>query len=78
MNAINPGDTGHGGSLDQLLCTMEELQRILGCGKTTAFSIVGSGAIESVQIGRKRMPVVESVRAYVERLREQAKEQIAA
>lgn len=79
MRLQQAGDTDRGSNTIQppLLITMENFQQIIGCGKTTSFAIVKRGEVETVQIGRRRMAVMESVRAYIERLREKAKSQMS-
>lgn len=47
---------------------------LLGLGVTTVKKLVARGELESVTEGRKRLVVVESIRAYVERRRAAARE----
>lgn len=49
---------------DRVLLTVEEAAKRLGIGKTKAYELVKSGAIESVQIGRLRRVHVDAVNAY--------------
>ena len=41
----------------------------LSCGRTTVYKLIESGELETVNIGRRRLVVAESVDAYVARLR---------
>ena len=62
--------------LQQLLVTVEEGARRLGCGRTALYERVRKGEIESIKLGRSRRIPVDALEAYVERLRqEQADEQ---
>jgi hypothetical protein len=45
---------------------------MLGVGNTTAWELLKRGEIESVSIGRKRLVVVASAKAYVARLLSQS------
>ena len=48
----------------RLLLTVDEAAERLGIGRTTAWSLVRSGDLESVQIGRLRRVHVDTVAAY--------------
>lgn len=50
------------------LLTVEEAARHLGIGRTTAYSLVRSGDLESVQIGRLRRIPKEAVDNYTAHL----------
>jgi excisionase family DNA binding protein len=52
----------------RLLLTVDEAAEQLGVGRTTAWSLVRSGALESVQIGRLRRVHVDAVAAYAAHL----------
>jgi excisionase family DNA binding protein len=52
----------------RLLLTVEEAAEQLGVGRTTAWSLVRSGDLQSVQIGRLRRVHVEAVAAYAAQL----------
>lgn len=54
---------------EAVLLTVEEAAVRLRIGRTTAFALVSSGAIESVTIGRSRRIPVEAIDAYVASLR---------
>lgn len=51
-----------------MLLTVEETAEMLGIGRTRAFELVRSGAIESVRIGVSRRIRREALAAYVEGL----------
>ncbi|MFI8186409.1 excisionase family DNA-binding protein [Actinacidiphila glaucinigra] len=52
-----------------LLLTVEETARRLGIGRTTCYSLISSGEIESVTVGRLRKVPADALPAYVARLR---------
>ena len=51
------------------LLTVEEAARRLRIGRTTMYSLISAGTIESVTIGRRRLVPPECVTAYVAVLR---------
>jgi excisionase family DNA binding protein len=52
----------------RLLLTVDEAAEQLGIGRTTAWSLIRSGALESVQIGRLRRVHTDAVAAYAAHL----------
>lgn len=52
----------------RVLLTTEEAAERLGVGRTTMYRLIGSGEIESVQIGRLRRIPVTAVDAYARKL----------
>jgi len=56
-------------AVERLLITVAEAGRMLGVGRTTAYELVRAGELDVVHIGRAARVPVESVHAYVERLR---------
>jgi excisionase family DNA binding protein len=56
-------------SMSVLLLTVVEAGKLLGVGRTTAYELIGSGDLEVVHIGRAARVPVDSVHAYVARLR---------
>jgi excisionase family DNA binding protein len=52
-----------------VLLTVEEAAQRLSIGRTTMYSLVSAGAIESVTIGRLRRVPSESLEKYVSTLR---------
>ena len=63
---------------EPLLLTVEEAARKCGLGKTKMYQEVLCGRCESVTIGRARRVPVDAIRAYVEQLREEARQEAAA
>lgn len=55
-------------SPDRLLLTVEEAANLLNLGRTKTYSLVRSGEIESVQIGRLRRVPKSAIDDYTERL----------
>lgn len=53
---------------ERVLLTVEEAAERLGIGRTTAFALVKSGEIASVQIGRLRRVPADAIREYSIRL----------
>ncbi len=52
-----------------LTVSVTDAARLMGIGRTTAYKLIGAGEIETVQIGARRLVVVESIDNYVHRLR---------
>jgi excisionase family DNA binding protein len=61
-----------------LLLTVEEAAQRLSIGRTTMYSLVSTGAIESVTIGRLRRVPSESLERYVSSLRTSCQRESAA
>ena len=61
-----------------LLLTVEEAAQRLSIGRTTMYSLVSTGAIESVTIGRLRRVPSESIEKYVTSLRTHGQPKSAA
>ena len=61
-----------------LLLTVEEAAQRLSIGRTTMYSLVSTGAIESVTIGRLRRVPSESLEKYVSSLRISGQSESAA
>ena len=59
----------------RLLLTVDEAAEQLGVGRTTAWALVRSGDLKSVQIGRLRRVHVDAVAAYAAQL--SAKQRVA-
>jgi excisionase family DNA binding protein len=57
----------------RILLTVQEAARVLGIGRTLMYSLVMSGEIESVPIGRLRRIPTECLTEYVTRLRTHTK-----
>ena len=61
-----------------LLLTVEEAAQRLSIGRTTMYSLVSTGAIESVTIGRLRRVPSECLEKYVSSLRTNGQPESAA
>lgn len=53
----------------KLLLKPEEAAEALAISRTAVYDLLGSGVLESVQIGRSRRVPVEALASYVEALR---------
>jgi excisionase family DNA binding protein len=53
----------------RIALTVEEAAECLGIGRTLMYSLVSSGAVESVTIGRLRRIPADALARYIERLR---------
>jgi excisionase family DNA binding protein len=53
----------------RIVLTVEEAADCLGIGRTLMYSLVSSGAVESVTIGRLRRVPADALTRYVEKLR---------
>lgn len=58
-----PGEAG------VLLLSVDEVARALSLGRSKTYELIAAGELEVVHIGRCARVLVESVEAYVERLR---------
>lgn len=63
---------------NRVLFTVEEAAQQLGIGRTTAYALVRSGELKSVQIGRLRRIPKEAIDDYAAHLIRQPTEQRAA
>ncbi|WP_255923477.1 helix-turn-helix domain-containing protein [Streptomyces humicola] len=61
-----------------VLLTVEEAARRLGIGRTTCYSLISSGEIESVTVGRLRRVPAEAIAQFVTRLRASVSSEKAA
>jgi excisionase family DNA binding protein len=55
--------------MERLLLRIVEAAEIAGVSRTKMYELVGSGAVESVAIGRSRRIPVESLRKFVDELK---------
>ncbi|ADJ42174.1 hypothetical protein AMES_0353 [Amycolatopsis mediterranei S699] len=62
----------------RVLFTVQEAGAQLGIGRTTAFTLVASGELESVQIGRLRRVHIDAINDYAARLVARSKNTDAA
>ncbi len=54
--------------MERLLIGIEDAAETLGVGRSTAYSLINAGDLETVKIGRRSLITAASVRDYVERL----------
>ena len=54
---------------ERRLVGLRETGAMLGLSRSSAYNLVQSGELEAVRSGRRLLVVVESIDAYVERLR---------
>lgn len=52
---------------NQLLCSIAEAGATLGLGRTKIYEMLESGEIRSVRIGGRRLVIIESLNAFVEK-----------
>lgn len=62
----------------RIVVTVEEAARALGIGRTMMYELIGSGAVESVTIGRLRRIPAGALGAFVDQLRNGIGDQAAA
>jgi excisionase family DNA binding protein len=62
----------------RILLTVQEAAHVLGIGRTLMYSLIMSGEVESVPIGRLRRIPAECLTEYVTRLRESQTKPVAA
>ena len=53
-------------SMEPLAVSVEEAERISGIGRTKLYELLTTGAIKSRKVGRRRLVIVWSLRAYLE------------
>ncbi len=51
--------------MDPLTITINDARKAIGVGRTTIYSLIANGQIETVKIGRRRLVRVESIRQLV-------------
>jgi excisionase family DNA binding protein len=51
----------------QYLCSVPDAARMLGIGKTKFYEMLKSGEIASMQIGKRRLVRIDSIKALIER-----------
>jgi hypothetical protein len=69
----NPtGTTFHDGDpppMRPLAIPIRTTRRIIGIGNTKLWELIGSGALETISIGRRRLVLVASIEQLIEKLR---------
>jgi excisionase family DNA binding protein len=69
---INPGSTGKYLSIapaDRRLVGLNACADMLGVSRSKAHLLVQEGEFETVRVGRRLLVIVESIDAYIQRLR---------
>lgn len=61
----------HSDGIPRLLLKPEEAALVLGVGRSVLYELLGTGRIESVQVGRSRRIPWAALEEYVERLRDE-------
>jgi excisionase family DNA binding protein len=69
LGGVDRGNASVAGRPVRIVLTVGEAGELLGIGRTLMYSLVSSGAVESITIGRLRRVPVDAVSAYVEALR---------
>lgn len=49
--------------MDTLLCSIPDAAQALGVGRSKIYTLIGEGRLETVNIGRRRLVRVSSIRA---------------
>jgi len=55
--------------LEKLLISIPEASQAIGHGRSYLYELIGEGRLETVKSGKRRLVVVESLKAYVASLR---------
>lgn len=55
--------------MEKLLATVTEGYQAIGTGRSHFYKLIQTGRIETVKVGKRRLVVVESLKAYVASLR---------
>lgn len=50
--------------IEKIGYSVDEAVEASGIGRTTLYELIGSGAIESIKVGRRRIIPADSIRAY--------------
>ncbi len=56
----------------RLLIPIEDSAAVLGVGRTTTYALMKAGELTTVKIGRRSLITAESLREYVQRLKDDA------
>jgi excisionase family DNA binding protein len=51
--------------LGRATCTVDEMSRVLGCGRSQAYDLVKTGQIRSVKLGRRLLVPTAAVQEYL-------------
>ncbi len=52
---------------DPYLCSIPHAARMLAIGRTKAYDMINKGELLSIQIGKRRLVKVDSIKALIER-----------
>ena len=55
--------------MEKLLATIPENSAAIGCGRTYLYQLIKENKLETVRAGKRRLVVVDSLKAYVASLR---------
>ena len=61
-----PTINDHNAAADRLAVSPAEAARLAGVGRTTIYEAIGSGALRSLKIGKRRLILIVSLRAWLE------------
>ena len=61
-----PTAIDHNAASDRLAVSPAEAARLAGVGRTTIYEAIGSGALRSLKIGKRRLILIVSLRAWLE------------
>ena len=61
-----PTINDHSAVAERLAVSPAEAARLAGIGKTTIYEAIGSGALRSLKIGKRRLILIVSLRAWLE------------
>ena len=64
MNTVTPHDA-NGPPADRLAVSPSEAARLAGIGRTTLYEAIGSGALRSLKIGKRRLITIEALRQWL-------------
>ena len=65
-----PTINDHLAATDRLAVSPAEAARLVGIGRTTIYQAIGSGALRSLKIGKRRLIMIASLRAWLEPARQ--------
>lgn len=64
MDGISDGD-GRVGSGERLSVSPADAARLTGVGRTKLYEAIGSGALRSLKIGKRRLIMIEALRDWL-------------
>jgi excisionase family DNA binding protein len=50
--------------IEKLGYSVEEAAETMGIGRTTVYELLGSGELDSIKVGRRRVILADDIRAY--------------